>query len=219
MKSLLKSALAAAVLAAPGFAFGAEYMFDPAHTSAQFSVKHLMVTNVRGEFNKVEGSINLDEKDITKSSANVTIDINSIDTREPRRDAHLKSDDFFAAEKFPTMTFKSTKVEKVAEGKLKLTGDLTIRGNTKSVVFDVEGLAQELKDPWGNITRGAVATTKLNRKDFGLMWNKALESGGFVVGDEVAVTLDIELKKKQPAPAAAPAAPATPAAPAAPAKK
>ncbi|HSP78492.1 MAG TPA: YceI family protein [Myxococcaceae bacterium] len=199
MKLSLKSAVAALVLAAPSLAFGAEYVFDASHSNAQFSVRHMMVTNVRGEFPKMTGSVNLDEKDVTKSSVEATIDVASINTREPKRDDHLRSPDFFDVAKFPSMTFKSTKVEKAGKDKLKVTGNLTIHGVTKSVVLDVEGPTPEIKDPWGNTKRGLVATTRISRKDFGMTWNKALEAGGVVVGDDVNITIDVEMNKKQPA--------------------
>jgi len=205
MKLSLKSAVAALVLAAPSAAFAAEYVIDSAHSGASFAVKHLMVATVRGSFSNVTGTVNYDEKDVTRSTVEATIDAKTIDTDEPKRDEHLRSPDFFDTEKFPTITFKSTKVEKAGEG-LKVTGNLTLHGVTKPVVLDVEGMSQEVKDPWGNSKRGATATTKLNRKDFGLTWNKALEAGGVAVGDDVKITIDLELNKKQPAPAAAPAA-------------
>jgi polyisoprenoid-binding protein YceI len=200
MKSLLKSVVAAAVLAAPALAFGATFEIDPVHSNAQFAVKHMMVSTVKGEFGKIAGTVNIDEKDLTKSSMDVTVDVSSIDTRNETRDTHLKSPDFFDAKNHPNMTFKSTKVEKAGEGKLKVTGDLTIRGTTKSVVLDVEGPTREFKSPFdGSVRVGATATTQLNRKDYGLNWNKALEAGGFVVGDDVKVSLEFEGVKKVPA--------------------
>jgi polyisoprenoid-binding protein YceI len=202
MKMLLKSAIAAAALTVPSLALAAEYVFDPAHTTAQFAVKHLMVTNVRGEFSKVTGKLNIDDKDITKSSVEVSIDASTIDTREPNRDNHLKSPDFFDVAKFPNITFKSTKVEKAGDKKLKVTGDLTIHGVTKQAVLDVEGPTPEIKYPGQpEMRRGASATTKISRKDFGLTWNQALEAGGVAVGDEVTVFLEIEALRKLPAPA------------------
>ncbi len=171
-----------------------------------FAVKHMMVTTVKGEFGKVAGKINIDEKDITKSSVDVTIDASTIDTRNEQRDGHLKSPDFFDVTKHPNITFKSNKVEKVGEGKLKVTGDLTMRGVTKPAVLDVEGPTAPVKSPFdGSALIGATATTKINRKDFGLNWNKALEAGGVLVGDEVKVTLEVEAGSKDAAPAAAPA--------------
>jgi polyisoprenoid-binding protein YceI len=213
MKLSLKPAVAALVLASPSLAFAAEYVIDSAHSAANFSVKHMMVSNVRGAFSKVTGTANIDEKDITKSTVEAVIDATTINTNEPKRDEHLKSADFFDTAKFPSITFKSTKVEQAGQN-LKVTGNLTLHGVTKPVVLDVEGFTTEAKDPWGNTKRGGTATTKINRKDFGLGWNSVLETGGVAVGEEVSITLDLELNKKQ-APAAAPAAkPATGAAPA-----
>jgi polyisoprenoid-binding protein YceI len=203
MKNLLKSVVAAAVLAAPALAFGATYEIDQSHTYAHFTVKHMMVTNVKGEFGKVAGTVNVDEKDVTKSSIDVTIDATTIDTRNEGRNTHLKSADFFDVANHPKLTFKSTKVEKAGQGKLKVTGDLTIRGVTKSVVLDVEGPTGEMKNLDGSFRIGATATTKLNRKDFGLNWNKTLEAGGVLVGEEVLVNIDFEGIKKQPAAATA----------------
>ncbi len=215
MKLSLKPAVAALVLASPSLAFAAEFVIDSAHSAANFSVKHMMVSNVRGSFSKVTGTANIDEKDITKSTVEAVIDATTVNTNEPKRDEHLRSADFFDTAKYPTITFKSTKVEQAGQG-LKVTGNLTLHGVTKPVVLDVEGFTSEAKDPWGNTTRGGSATTKINRKDFGLGWKSVLETGGVAVGEEVAITLDLELNKKQ-APAAAPAAPT--AKPAAPAKK
>jgi polyisoprenoid-binding protein YceI len=203
MKLSLKPVVAALVLAAPSLAFAAEYVIDSAHSSAQFSVKHMMVSNVRGSFSNVTGTANLDEKDITKSTVEAVIDVTTLNTNEPKRDEHLRGTDFFDTAKYPTITFKSTKVQKAGKDKLKVSGDLTMHGVTKPVVLDVEGFTSEAKDPWGNTKRGGVATTKVNRKDFGLGWNKVLETGGVAVGEEVAITIDLELNKKQaPAPAA-----------------
>lgn len=220
MKTFLKPALAALVLASPSLAFATEYVIDSAHSAANFSVKHMMVSTVRGSFGKVTGTANLDEKDLTKSSIEAVIDAASINTNEPKRDEHLRAADFFDTAKYPTITFKSNKVTKAGKG-FKVAGDLTMHGVTKPVVLDVEGFTTESKDPWGNLKRGGSATTKINRKDFGLTWNSAIETGGVAVGEEVAITIDLELNKKQEA-AAAPAAPAAKdaAAPAAaPAKK
>jgi polyisoprenoid-binding protein YceI len=204
MKTLLKSTVAAAALVLPSLALATTYELDPQHTAADFTVRHMMVSNVRGEFGKVTGTLNLDDKDITKSTVEVTIDANSINTREPKRDAHLKSADFFDVAKYPALTFKSTKVEKAGDNKLKVTGDLTMHGVTKTVVLDVDGPSKEMKDPGGNMRIGAGATTKVNRKDYGLMWNMALESGGVLVGDEVTINLSMEAVKKAPAAAPAP---------------
>jgi polyisoprenoid-binding protein YceI len=168
------------------------WAIDPAHSSAQFSVRHLMIANVKGEFTKVTGRVSFDDGAIERTSVEAVVDVSTISTREPDRDAHLKSPDFFDVANFPVMTFKSRRVERNADGSLKLTGDLTLRGTTREVAFRVEGPSAAVKDPWGNVRRGASATARINRKDFGLTWNAALETGGFVVGDEVAITLDIE---------------------------
>jgi polyisoprenoid-binding protein YceI len=144
----------------------------------------------------VNGAIQFDDKDITKSSVDVTIDAASVDTRVEGRDKDLRSDHFFEVEKYPTLTFKSTKVEQVEVGKLKVTGDLTIHGVTKQVVLDVEGPTAAVKDPWGNQRAAASATTKINRQDFGVKWNAKMDNGGWVVGDDVAITIDVEMVQK-----------------------
>jgi polyisoprenoid-binding protein YceI len=167
------------------------YQIDPAHSSAQFSVRHMMIANVRGEFTKVSGSIAFDPENPANSKADADIDVSSIGTREPQRDAHLKSADFFDVEKFPAIAFRSKKVAG-HNGELTMTGDLTIHGVTREITLAVEGPTPEHKDPWGNVRIGATATGKLNRKDFGLTWNAALEAGGVLVGDEVKLTLDVE---------------------------
>jgi len=190
--------LAAAVLClvAPGLLHAAPWEFDPEHTGVQFKVRHLMVSSVRGEFEKVSGKIVYDEADVTKSTADVTIVASSINTRVAKRDEHLRSPDFLDVAKYPTITFKSKRVEKAGNGTLKMTGDLTIRGVTKEVALTVEGPTPAIKDPMGNNRVGGQATTKIHRKDFGLVWNKALETGGVVVGDEVDITIDVEIYKK-----------------------
>jgi len=190
--------LAAAVLClvAPGLLHAATWEFDPEHTGVQFKVRHLMVSSVRGEFEKVSGKIVYDESDVTKSSADITIDTGSINTRVAKRDEHLRSPDFLDVAKHPAITFKSRRIEKAGNGTLKMTGDLTVRGVTKEVVLTVEGPTPAIKDPGGNLRVGGQATTKILRKDFGLVWNKALETGGVVVGDEVEITIDVEIYKK-----------------------
>jgi polyisoprenoid-binding protein YceI len=167
------------------------YQIDPAHSSAQFSIRHMMISNVRGEFTKVSGTVTYDAANPANSKADARIEISSINTREPQRDAHLKSADFFDAGKFPLLTFQSKEVSG-HDGTWKLKGDLTIHGVTREVSLDVEGPTPETKDPYGNVRIGATATGKLNRKDFGLTWNGALEAGGVLVGDEVKLTIDIE---------------------------
>lgn len=184
--TILTMALAAAATLA-----GAEYKIDTAHSSAGFSVKHLMVSNVKGQFSKLAGVINYDDANPATATAEATIDVTTVNTNEPKRDAHLKSADFFDVEKFPSMTFKSKKAAKGGRGLL-LTGDLTLHGVTKEVTLDVE-VSPEIKGMRPNtFVRGANATTKINRKDFGLTWNRALEAGGVVVGEEVQISIDIE---------------------------
>jgi len=190
--------LAAAILclAAPGTLHAAPWEFDPAHTGVHFKVRHLMISSVRGEFEKVSGKIVYDEADVTKSSADITIDAVSVNTRVAKRDEDLRSPNFLDVAKYPTIVFKSKRVEKAGDGTLKMTGDLTIRGVTKEVVLTVDGPTPAIKDPWGNFRVGGQATTKVNRKDFGLVWNKTLETGGVMVGDEVEITIDVEIYKK-----------------------
>jgi len=183
----------AAGLSLPASAGTTAYQIDPRHSSANFAVTHLMISTVRGEFHGVTGTIVVDDANVANSSVNVTIDATSVDTREPDRDKHLKSDAFFDVAKYPSMTFKSTKVEKNADGSLKITGDLTIRGTTKSVVLTATTPKPAIKDPWGLQRTAASASTKINRQDFGVAWNQKLDSGGVVVGDEIAITLDVEM--------------------------
>jgi len=196
MKKIITSISTIIALALPTFAFASTWTIDPEHSNVEFKVKHLMVSNVKGNFDKHTGVVELNDKDITKSKVEVSIDTNSVNTKVQKRDEHLRSADFFDVAKFPAMTFVSKKVAKAGKDKLKVTGDLTLHGVTKQVVLDVEGPSKESKDPWGNIRRGATASTKINRKDFGLVWNAALETGGVVVGDEVTITLEIEMIKK-----------------------
>ena len=200
MGQILNRAISATALAAmlslPAVATTSNWQIDPNHSSAQFAVRHLGLSTVRGAFTKVNGTIQLDEKDIAKSSVEVTIDAASVDTRVEGRDKDLRSDHFFDVEKYPTLTFKSTKVEQAEPGKLKVTGDLTIHGTTKQVVLDVEGPTGAVKDPWGNQRAAATATTKINRQDYGVKWNAKMDNGGWVVGDDVAITIDVEMIQK-----------------------
>ena len=191
--------LALAPLAfAPG-ARAAEWTLDPEHTEIGFSVRHMMVTDVRGAFEKYTGTINVDDKDVTKAKVSVEIDVASINTKVVKRDTHLKSPEFFDAAKFPKMTFTSTQVEKgAAANTFKVTGDLSMHGVTKPVVLDVT-LSDEWQDPkeWGGRThRGVKATGKINRQDFGVSWQTKLDKGGVVVGDEVTIAINAELIKK-----------------------
>jgi polyisoprenoid-binding protein YceI len=177
----------AAALSLPAAAATTTWQIDPAHSAAQFAVKHLAISTVRGAFTSLKGSVQFDDKDITKSSVEVTIDVNSVDTRQPDRDKDLRSDHFFDADHFPTITFKSTKVEQVSPGKLKVTGNLTIRGNTKEVVLDVDGPSAPVKDPWGNQRIGINASSKIIRQDFGITY------GPGMIGDEISITIDAEM--------------------------
>ena len=172
------------------------YQIDPAHSTVSFTIKHMMIAKVHGGFEKLSGKLVYDAANPAQSSIEVEIDAASINTRESQRDAHLKSADFFDVEKFPTLSFKSTKIEANGDGELKLIGDLTIHGVTNSVILAVEGPTAEMKDPWGNLKIGASATTKIKRKDFGLTWNAALEAGGFLVGDDVTISLDVQFIKQ-----------------------
>jgi polyisoprenoid-binding protein YceI len=168
---------------------------DPSHSSATFTVRHLMITNVRGEFQKLSGSVELDPAAPGSVSAKATIDVASINTREPQRDAHLKSADFFDVERFPSIEFASKAATWNGATELTLVGDLTIHGVTREVTLEVEGPTPEHKDPWGNTRIGATATTKIKRSDFGMTWNAAIEAGGVVVGDVVTITIDVSLIK------------------------
>jgi polyisoprenoid-binding protein YceI len=168
---------------------------DPAHTAAEFKVRHMMISNVKGHFGKISGTLTLDSSDLSKSSLSAVIDASSIETRDPQRDGHLKSADFLDVEKFPTLSFKSTKVTPLEDGEFSVEGDLTIHGVTRKTVLTVEAPTPQTKDPWGNTRIGISASTKIQRKDFGLNWNAALETGGILVGEEVAITLDAEFIK------------------------
>ncbi|HWY45699.1 MAG TPA: YceI family protein [Candidatus Sulfotelmatobacter sp.] len=189
-------AILAAAMALQTPAATTTWQIDPAHTAAQFAVKHMMISTVRGEFKNVTGTVIWDDQDVTKSKVNVTIDTKTVNTGEEKRDQDLKSDKFFDVANFPTMTFVSKKVETNGAGKLKVTGDLTIRGVTKEAVLNVEGPAAAIKDPWGNTRSAASATTQVNRQDFGVKWNANLDGGGVVVGDTVAITIDLEMIKQ-----------------------
>ncbi len=187
--------LAVITLLCSSWVYASTWEIDPAHSSARFSIRHMMISNVQGEFGKVTGTVNWDEAEVTKSTVEATIDATTINTREPKRDGHLKSPDFFDVAKYPTITFKSTSVKKVGADRLAIKGELTMHGVTKPVTLDAT-YTNEVKDPGGNTRRGASARTKLNRKDFGLKWNQTVEGGGVLVGDEVDIALDLELVKK-----------------------
>lgn len=170
------------------------WKIDPAHSSAQFVVRHMMITNVRGGFSGVQGTVVYDPDDLSSSSIDVNIDKKSLSTGDATRDTHVKSADFLDVEKYPTITFKSKKITKDGDG-LKVIGDLTIHGVTKEVALNVEGPTGEQKDPYGNIRVGGSATTKIKRSDFGLKWNAALETGGIMLGDDLKLELDVSLIK------------------------
>ena len=169
------------------------YQIDTAHSAAQFKVRHMMIANVKGEFDKVTGTVNFDPANPAASTVEASIDASTISTRDEQRDGHLKSADFLDVEKYPAITFKSKKVTATGADSFKVVGDLTIHGTTKEVSLNVEELTEEAKDPWGNMRRGASAMTRINRKDFGMIFNVALEAGGFLVGEEVDLTIDVEL--------------------------
>jgi polyisoprenoid-binding protein YceI len=197
MKSWIsKTAIAIAMLATlPVLAHADTWNIDPAHTNVEFSVRHMMISNVKGQFQKTSGTITTNGSDPASATIDATIDASSVDTRVERRDMHLKSPDFLDVAKYPTITFKSTKVEAAGPNKWKVTGDLTLHGVTKPVVLDVESSGAPV-NVMGNTRAGASATTQIKRSDFGLSWNKALEAGGVMVGDEVAITIDLEAVKK-----------------------
>lgn len=195
MKSTIVIISSLVALLMPTFVLASTWTIDPDHTNIGFRVKHLMVSTVNGNFLKHTGTVAINDKDITKSKVEISIDTASINTNVAKRDEHLRSADFFDVAKYPTMTFLSKKVVKAGKGKLRVTGDLTLHGVTREVVLAVEGPTRESKDPWGNIHRGATASTRINRQDFGLVWNKTLETGGVLIGDDIVIVLDIEMIK------------------------
>jgi polyisoprenoid-binding protein YceI len=171
------------------------YTIDTQHSSAQFKVRHMMIANVKGEFDKLSGTIEFDPANVALASIEAKIDVNSISTREVDRDNHLKSADFFDVAQYPEIAFKSKKVAAAGSG-FKVTGDLTIHGVTKEVVLNVESVSEEMKDGWGFMRRGTEATTRIDRRDFGLVFNIPLDGGGVVVGDNIDITLDVEMTRK-----------------------
>ena len=171
------------------------WKLDPAHSHAEFKVKHMMISNVKGSFSSLSGTLTEHATDATLSSVEATIDIGTVSTGDAQRDTHLKSGDFFDVEKYPTMTFKSTQVKPNSDGGYDVTGDLTMHGVTRQQTFAVEGPTPPTKDPWGNTRIGLSATAKINRKDYGLNWNAALEAGGVLVGETVSVTMEVQFVK------------------------
>ncbi len=192
------SAISAIALLATYAAYAqtSEWKIDPAHSTGQFTVRHLGISNVTGSFTKVSGAVELNEKDITQSQVTASIDVNSIDTRVEMRDKDLKSPNFFDVEKYPTIEFKSRRIVKNGE-KLQIIGDLTIHGTTREVTLDSDGLTPEISDPWGNSRHGFSAATTINRKDFNLVYNNRLKTGEAVVGDVVKIQIDAEIVKKK----------------------
>ena len=196
MFTLKRIILITLLLAIPHLSFAENWKIDPAHTSVEFKIKHLMISWVKGVFTDVQGTAVFDDADPSKASVNVQIATASVDTGTKKRDDDLRSPNFFDAATYPVMSFVSKKIV-VADGvPSQIHGDLTIHGQTRDVVLDVEDFSQIVTDPWGNTRRGASATTTINRKDFGLTWNKALEAGGVVVGEEVRISLEVELIKE-----------------------
>jgi polyisoprenoid-binding protein YceI len=188
--------LGSTLLSVPALA--SDWTIDPAHSEADFKVRHMGISWVNGTLGTITGTIHLDESDVSKSNVVVSIDVSQIDTREPKRNAHLKSPDFFDVAKYPAATFKSTRVQAEEVGKLKVTGNLTMHGVTRQVVLAVDGPSAPVKDPWGNAHIAATATTRVDRKDYGLVWNKPLEAGGgMLVGDDIAIAISVEALPKK----------------------
>jgi polyisoprenoid-binding protein YceI len=185
----------ALIATAGALAAAADYTIDSSHSSAQFAVRHLGVSNVKGQFSKIIGTVQFDAAKPAETKVNAVIDVATVDTRDEKRDGHLKGADFFDVAKFPTMTFTSTKAW-MEGGTMKLAGNLTLHGVTKPVTLELSEKPAEVKDPWGMMRVGTTATTKINRKDFGVTWNKALDNGGVMISDEVAITIDLEGTRK-----------------------
>lgn len=194
-QAISRIALAASLAVAfslPAAAANSTWQIDPAHSSAQFAVKHLGISTVRGAFTSVKGNVQFDDQDITKSSVDVTIEVNSVDTRVPDRDKDLRSDHFFDADHYATITFKSKKVEQLSPGRLRVIGDLTIHGATKEVALEMDGPSAAIKDPWGNQRMGISGATKVSRKDFGI----GSSYPAAMIGDDVSITIDAEIFQK-----------------------
>jgi polyisoprenoid-binding protein YceI len=183
-------------LCTPSIAGAATYQLDTDHSSIQFKIRHLTVSNVTGNFSKLKGAASVEGEDLATLKIEVTIDAASVDTGHQKRDEHIRTADFLDVAKYPTITFVSKKVVKADAGKLRITGDLTLHGVTREITVDLEGPTPEIKDPWGNFRRGATGTARIDRRDFGITWNKALDTGGLVVGNEVSIQVDIEWVRK-----------------------
>jgi len=195
---VIRLTLLALALVWPALAQEAKWRIDPLHSGAHFSVRHMMISTVRGEFGGVNGAVTYDPKNPTKATIEATIDCSTINTGTPKRDEELKGNEFFDVKRYPTMKFISKRVEKAGEGKLKVTGDLTINATTRQVILNVEGPTGPVRDSRGREKIGASAAGRVNRKDFGIIWNELMDSGGFALADEVAITLDIELIRNDP---------------------
>ena len=193
MKRYITPVIALLFLAIPIFTYAATWQMDPAHSSFEFKIRHLTVSNVKGDFSKFKGVVMMDDQNITNLKVEVTIDAASVNTGHAQRDEHLRGADFFDVTKYPTISFVSKRVIKTDANRLKVVGDLIIHGVTREITVDVEGPTAEVKDPRANFRRGATATTKINRRDFGLIWNRALDTGGLLVGDEVSIYIEVEL--------------------------
>ena len=197
MRQTMVAALAGIAFVVPSLSQAATWKSDPTHASVQFAVSHLMVSTVRGTFDTFDVTATIDENDVSRSSVEATIEVASVNTRNEKRDDHLKSADFFDVATHPTLTFKSKAVEKVQDNAYKVTGDLTLMGVTQEVVLEVAGSPKAMKDPWGNSRVGGTVTTTINRTDYGLKYNSVLDSGGVAIGEEVEITIDIELVQAQ----------------------
>ena len=196
MKRCIIVLLVCLAMGMPLIAGAATYQLDTDHSSIQFKIRHLTVSNVTGTFNKIKGSASVEGEDLATLKVEVTIDAASVDTGHQKRDEHIRTADFLDVAKYPTITFVSKKVVKADPGKLRITGDLTLHGVTREITVDLEGPTPEIKDPWGNFRRGATGTAKIDRRDFGITWNKALDTGGLVVGNEVGIQVDVEWVRK-----------------------
>lgn len=196
MKPRLFAVVFLSVILVPFLCYAFTYQIDPDHSSFQFKVRHLTVSNVKGDFPRARGHVILDDQNITNLKVELTIEASSVHTGHAKRDEHLRAADFFDVARFPHITFVSKSVTRIDANRLRVIGDLTIRGVTKEVAVDVEGPTPEVKDPWGGFRRGATGTTRINRKDFGIVWNRVLDTGGVVVGDEVDIYIEVELVRK-----------------------
>jgi polyisoprenoid-binding protein YceI len=196
MKRTFIVLLACLTLVIPAIAGAATYQLDPVHSSIQFKIRHLTVSNVTGTFTKFKGSASMDGEDPATLKVEVTIEAASVDTGNEKRDAHLRTADFLDTARYPTISFVSKKIAKGDPGKLKITGDLTLHGVTREITVDLEGPTPEVKDPWGGFRRGATGTTRIDRRDFGITWNTPLDSGGLLVGNEVAIYVEVEWVRK-----------------------